>query len=74
MNTPNNCTLCGATMDSDSLFCSECGAPIPTRTENYCTNPECVNHQNRVLLDEKARFCKHCGKLTTIGKKIEDMI
>lgn len=47
------CPNCGAQMSDDSLFCTECGKPIPQ--ENVC--PHCGAQVN-----ENDAFCQHCGK------------
>ena len=74
MSTYSNCVRCNAPMDSDSRFCSECGAPVPKPVENYCTNPDCINSRRKTLLEENVKYCKYCGKPTTLGAKIKDMI
>lgn len=47
------CPNCGAQMDDDSLFCTECGKPIPQG--NVC--PHCG-----ASLNEGDVFCQCCGK------------
>lgn len=47
------CTYCGELNEDDSLFCSECGKPIPQGRQ--C--PHCG-----VRVSDNDAFCTNCGK------------
>lgn len=48
--TQNNCTECGATINSADKFCTECGATIKTQNPNpYPTNVPIQTINNRYL-------------------------
>lgn len=47
------CSYCGVQIDDDSLFCTECGKPVPQG--NVC--PHCG-----ASLNEGDAFCQSCGK------------
>ena len=48
------CSYCGAQMNDDSLFCTECGKPIP----QGCVCPHCGASMN-----EGDVFCQSCGQV-----------
>jgi len=62
-NTFLNCPFCNSRINSNSLFCSSCGADLAKEKvdnrehdlKNYC--PECG-----IKLMEGAKFCDQCGK------------
>ena len=53
------CPYCGAQMNDDCLFCTECGKPIPQGS--FC--PHCGASMN-----VGAAFCQNCGKI--FGRQI----
>lgn len=60
-----NCPSCGAQINDDSLFCTECGKPIPQG--NVC--PHCGASVN-----EGDTFCQNCGKNIKESPSIEPII
>lgn len=54
------CASCGAELDDDSAFCTECGTPVnkakdePEQSFIFCTN--CGNKE-----DAGTKFCSECG-------------
>ena len=54
------CASCGAELDDDSAFCTECGTPVnkveekPEQSFVFCTN--CGNKE-----DAGTKFCSECG-------------
>jgi uncharacterized RDD family membrane protein YckC len=47
-----NCKKCGAPIDSDDVFCPECGAKLHSAECPYCGGP----------LEPEDEFCPGCGK------------
>lgn len=47
------CSYCGSMMNDDSLFCTECGKPIPQNS--VC--PYCG-----ALVNDRDVFCENCGR------------
>lgn len=55
----NLCPICGATNNSDALFCEKCGTKI--EKPNYCR--KCGERIERDMV-----FCPSCGSSLTDGK------
>ena len=69
------CKFCGKPLRPDADFCTYCGATAnPPKQENICTNPSCDLHRDLFQFSENETHCSKCGSLTTIGKKINDLL
>ncbi len=67
---PTTCGRCGFLIPDDDDYCGNCGAPRPSRTDNYCINPNCERYK-KVLDNPKQQFCGKCGKPTAFGNYIQ---
>jgi hypothetical protein len=50
---PASCRTCGPRPESDAIFCSSCGRPLPTRS---------VCDRCGAALSPDSRFCERCGQ------------
>ena len=48
------CSKCGAELDPEALFCSECGNKVEKKVKRFC-------RQCGTDLAEGAKFCSKCG-------------
>lgn len=74
MFNPNECVHCRATLKAGAKFCSKCGTPAPRCEENHCTNPRCERCSSGFSFGPDDLYCDECGKPTTLGKLVEDLI
>lgn len=54
------CLRCKHENDEQNNYCINCGAPL----KNICTNRNCINLEQNVLLPDEAAFCPSCGSET----------
>ena len=66
------CKCCGAKMDSELLFCTECQMPLPSKTlfMIYVYN-HFVCTQCKTVISSEYKFCPQCGKQLIFDKKSE---
>lgn len=69
----SECPSCGFFGSQDAKFCRRCGAKLE-REGNYCTTPDCEMHIQAYEFEEQDRYCDLCGKPTTFGKKLEELL
>lgn len=62
--------VCGAILNSESLYCTRCGVRVPKEPENYCTNQECINGRKKILFTADDTYCDMCGKPTVLGEQV----
>jgi len=56
IDTELKCVSCGATLDANSRFCNQCGAPVEQKVETSITCPVCGT-----ALTANSKFCNSCG-------------
>lgn len=66
------CPNCGEQIPDLKDSCAFCGTPRKIRTNNYCLNSKCSKYN--VELDDMRTICNVCGELTSVGKKIKEML
>lgn len=59
INSANTCPSCGAKVDKNDLFCSECGAKIVRDKPNNTGKRICVSCGSPI--SPNALFCRECG-------------
>ena len=65
------CPKCRVCIPDSKNICELCETTKPRIKENYCINPNCIDYKES-LYDE-SQSCSKCGKLTLIGKAIEEL-
>ena len=66
------CPNCGESIPDTKNVCAFCDTPNTAHTGNYCINPNCTSY--KVELGDIRKICPECGELTSVGKKIKDML
>ena len=66
------CTNCGEHIPDTKDRCAFCDTPKNIHTDNYCINPKCISYKKE--LDDMRKICPECGELTSVGKKVKDML
>ncbi len=66
------CIHCGATVDDNAVYCSQCGSPI-VRSHNFCTNPNCEAYVKKIAFPIGEHFCKFCGASTTDSEDVNKL-
>ena len=74
MFDPKVCVRCHAALSGDANFCTKCGAPAPKCEENHCENSACSRCTSGHCFGPEDLYCDKCGKPTTLGKKISELI
>lgn len=70
------CPNCNELIPESKNRCEFCDIARPTNTAvngNYCINPDCSAYQVNIK-DAEQKICRVCGELTSVGKKIKEMI
>ena len=74
MFNKNKCVSCGAILNEDASFCTKCGTPVPDSENNECTNPSCIRFKTNFKFGPEDLYCDKCGRPTTLGKQVDDLI
>lgn len=69
MSNSNKCANCGSLLNSEALYCTNCGTRISRGRENYCINPDCISHKKGYSLKASDTYCDMCGKPTFLGEQ-----
>lgn len=69
-----NCVKCGNILNEDAVYCTRCGTHVPVYKENFCVNPKCPRCIDKHTFGPKDKYCDQCGKPTTLGKEITDLL
>ena len=63
MKTIKVCNDCGAKVDSNLLFCSECGKPLPDKSLYMMyVHSHFVCNKCKTVVSSKYKFCPQCGE------------
>lgn len=54
------CLRCQHNNNFENNYCIKCGAPL----KNICTNRNCENLQQDIILSDEAAYCPLCGSET----------
>lgn len=66
------CSNCGEQIPDSKESCAFCDTPRIVRTDNRCVNPQCEAYN--MDLNDLRKICPVCGELTSVGKKIKEML
>ena len=66
------CPNCGEQIPDIKDYCAFCDTKRVIHTNNYCINPNCTSY--KIELNDMRNICPKCGELTSVGKKVKDMI